>query len=75
MMLLHITPVLEDKILEELPDLEEEFEESFEVLPPDEDDDEQLIIFMVCSGLNGNETLFPSVLLQLLNLGKLFCCC
>lgn len=74
-MLLHITPVLEDKILEELPDLEEEFEESFEVLPPDEDDDEQLIIFMVCSGLNGNETLFPRVLLQLLNLGKLFCCC
>ena len=70
MMLLH--KALEDKILEELPDLEEEFEESLELLPPEEDEDEQLIIFMVCSGLNGNGTEFPPTVL-LLQLLEMFC--
>lgn len=74
MMVLHMAPVLEDKILEELPDLEEEFEESFELPSPEEDEDEQLIIFMVCSGLNGKGTgLLPTVLL--LQLLETFCCC
>ena len=74
MMLLQMPPVLEDKILEELPDLEEELEESFELLPPEEVEDEQLIIFMVCSGLNGKVTglLLTVLLLQLL---ETFCWC
>ena len=45
--LLHIALLLVDKILDELPDLDEEFEEPFELLPPD--DEVQLIILMVCS--------------------------
>ena len=42
-----ISPVLDDNmLLDELPDLDEEFEESFELLPPevDKEGDEQLII-------------------------------
>ena len=72
--LLHIIPLLDDNIFEELPDLDEEFEESFELLPPDEDEEEQLIIFVVCSGLKGSGMPLLPIVLLLLFLVK-FCWC
>ena len=68
--LLHIALLLVDKILDELPDLDEEFEEPFELLPPD--DEVQLIILTVCSGLNGTVEVLPIILL-LLQLLDTFC--
>ena len=61
--MLHIAPVLEDNIFDELPDLDEEFEESFELLPPD--DEEQFIILMFCSAANGRVVVFVIILLPL----------
>ena len=71
-----ISPVLDDNmLLDELPDLEEEFEESFELLPPevDKEGDEQLIILMVCSGLNGSCMLLFTVVILLLPVLESFC--
>ena len=69
-MTLQIVPLLEESIFEELPDLEEEFDDPFELLPPD--DEEQFIILTFCSELNGRAVVLLIILL-LLQLLDEFC--